>query len=53
MGQSISAARRAVKEVDKDADLKAKLDLDVLFKAVNSQLSEFESKLDEYVEFHG
>lgn len=51
MGQAISAARKAVKEADDEADQKAKLDLDVLLKAVTSQLKEFESRLDEYVVF--
>ncbi|KFH43276.1 hypothetical protein ACRE_059790 [Hapsidospora chrysogenum ATCC 11550] len=46
MGQAISAARSAIKEGDEAAKVKAKQDLDVLAKALDSQLNEFEAKLD-------
>ncbi|KAH7158354.1 hypothetical protein DER46DRAFT_685386 [Fusarium sp. MPI-SDFR-AT-0072] len=46
MGQAISAARSAIKEADEAANVKAKQDLDVLAKALDSQLNEFEAKID-------
>lgn len=47
MGQAISAARKTLTAADDEAREKAKLDLEVLQKAVDSQLNEFESKLNE------
>ncbi|CAN8099638.1 unnamed protein product [Discula destructiva] len=46
MGQAISAARKEVAGIDEEAKKQAKLDLEVLTKAVDSQLNEFEAKLD-------
>jgi hypothetical protein len=48
MGQIISAARAAVKVADKEAEEKAKQDLDILQKLVDSKLNEFQSQLNEY-----
>lgn len=46
MGQAISAARASIKAADEEAKDKAKQDLDVLAKALDSQLNEFEARLD-------
>lgn len=47
MGQAISAARKLLTSADGEAAQQSKLDLEVLQKAVDSQLNEFESKLNE------
>ena len=46
MGQAISAARDAVKAADEAAKAQAQQDLTVLKKALDSQLNEFEFKLN-------
>ena len=46
MGQTISAVRKTIKEGDEAAATEAKQGLDVLQKAVDSQLNEFEETID-------
>ncbi|KAJ5388167.1 hypothetical protein N7509_010708 [Penicillium cosmopolitanum] len=47
MGQAISAMRESVKEADKIAEEKAKQELDILQKLVDSKLNEFQFEINE------
>ncbi|KAJ5599895.1 hypothetical protein N7450_000962 [Penicillium hetheringtonii] len=47
MGQVISAIRESVREADKVAEEKAKQDLDILQKLVDSKLNQFQHELNE------
>lgn len=46
MGQGLSAVRETVKAADEATTIKAKQELDVLAKAIDLQLNEFESAIN-------
>lgn len=46
MGQAISALRESVKEADRVAEEKAKQDLDILQKLVDSKLDQFQAEIN-------
>jgi Sec-independent protein translocase protein TatA len=46
MGQALSAFRKILKDADDETSKQAKQEFDVLAKALDSQLKEFENKLD-------